>query len=308
VREKVEQAVRNLGYTPNAGAKALATSQTKVLGLLARFLEDEFAPAMLQYILGVTNGARERGYDTLLLTDEDGVSALKRISDSRMVDGFILLNVAENDDRLGILRAAAQPGTLVGLPGDPSGIDVFDLDFVAAGRLMVETLHELGHRTLILVSQPEHVLERGGAYVWRLANAAQERAAELGVELHHHFGSSSQPEIGTELAALLDAHPTATGLLLNNEAAAAALPSVLQARGLSAPADISVIGRYSDDFARTFSLPYSAIDSAADELGRLAVGRLVSRIEGNSDAETTVDLIAPRIDDRGSTAVPPTRQ
>jgi DNA-binding LacI/PurR family transcriptional regulator len=308
VREKVEQAVRNLGYTPNAGAKALATSQTKVLGLLARFLEDEFAPAMLQYILGVTNGARERGYDTLLLTDEDGVSALKRISDSRMVDGFILLNVAENDDRLGILRAAAQPGTLVGLPGDPSGIDVFDLDFVAAGRLMVETLHELGHRNLILVSQPEHVLERGGAYVWRLANAAQARAAELGVELHHHFGSSSQPEIGTELAALLDTHPTATGLLLNNEAAAAALPSVLQARGLSAPADISVIGRYSDDFARTFSLPYSAIDSAADELGRLAVGRLVSRIEGNSDAETTVDLIAPRIDDRGSTAVPPTRQ
>ncbi|WP_245570967.1 LacI family DNA-binding transcriptional regulator [Glaciibacter superstes] len=118
VRERVEQSVRNLGYTPNAGAKALATSQTKVLGLLARFLEDEFAPAMLQYILGVTNRARERGYDTLLLTDEDGVSALKRISDSRMVDGFILLNVAESDDRLDILRKAAQPGSLVGLPGD----------------------------------------------------------------------------------------------------------------------------------------------------------------------------------------------
>ena len=308
VREKVEQAVISLGYTPNAGAKALATSQTKVLGLLARFLEDEFAPAMLQYILGVTNRAREAGYDTLLLTDEDGVSALKRISNSRMVDGFILLNVAENDDRLDILRAAPQPGSLVGLPGDPSGIDVFDLDFVAAGRLMVETLHGLGHRSLILVSQPEHVLERGGAYVWRLANAAQQRAAELGVELHHHFGSSSQPQIGVELAALLDAHPTATGLLLNNEAAAAALPNVLQARGLSAPADISVIGRYSDDFARTFSLHYSAIDSAADELGRRAVERLVSRIDGTADAgSTVVDLIAPRIDDRGSTSVPPTR-
>jgi DNA-binding LacI/PurR family transcriptional regulator len=308
VREKVEQAVLSLDYTPNAGARALATSQTKVIGLLARFLEDEFAPAMLQYILGVTNRARERGYDTLLLTDEDGVSALRRISDSRMVDGFILLNVAENDDRLGILRAAAQPGSLVGLPGDPSGIDVFDLDFVAAGRLMVETLHELGHRTMILVSQPEHVLERGGAYVSRLANAAQDRARELGVELHHHFAPSSQPQIGLELAQLLDAHPHATGLLLNNEAAAAALPNVLHSRGLTAPEDISVIGRYSDDFARTFSLPYTAIDSAADELGRRAVERLVSRIESTSDAVSPiVDLITPRIDDRGSTAVPPTR-
>ncbi|MCS5499354.1 LacI family transcriptional regulator [Cnuibacter physcomitrellae] len=308
VREKVEEAVRSLGYTPNAGAKALATSQTKVIGLLARFLEDEFAPAMLQYILGVTNQARERGYDTLLLTDEDGVAALKRISNSRMVDGFILLNVAENDDRLDILRQAPQPGSLVGLPGDPTGIDAFDLDFVAAGRLMVETLHELGHRSLILVSQPEHVLERGGAYVWRLANAAEQRAAELGIELHHHFGSSSQPEIGRELERLLDEHPSASGLLLNNEAAAAALPNVLHSRGLTAPADISVIGRYSDDFARTFSLPYSAIDSAADDLGRRAVERLISRIDGTVDADTTVvDLLAPRIDDRGSTAVPPSR-
>ncbi|MDO9398938.1 MAG: LacI family DNA-binding transcriptional regulator [Herbiconiux sp.] len=306
VRAKVEQAVLALGYTPNAGARALATSQTKVLGLLARFLEDEFAPAMLQYILGVTNQARERGYDTLLITDEDGVSALRRISDSRMVDGFVLLNVAENDDRLDILRNASQPGSLVGLPGDPRGIDAFDLDFGAAGRLMVEHLHDLGHRSIILVSQPEHVLERGGGYVWRLANSARQRADELGVELHHHFASSSQPEIGRELHVLLDAHPAATGLLLNNEAAAAALPSVLQSRGLSAPEDISVIGRYSDDFARTFSLPYSAIDSAADELGRRAVEHLVSRIEGTTDAESTVvDLIAPRLDDRGSTAAPP---
>jgi DNA-binding LacI/PurR family transcriptional regulator len=144
--------------------------------------------------------------------------------------------------------------------------------------------------------------------VSRLANAAQDRARELGVELHHHFAPSSQPQIGSELARLLDAHPDATGLLLNNEAAAAALPSVLRDRGLTAPEDISVIGRYSDDFARTFSLPYTAIDSAADELGRRAVERLVSRIESTSDAEPPiVDLITPRIDDRGSTAVPPAR-
>jgi len=150
------------------------------------------------------------------------------------------------------------------------------------------------------------VLERGGAYVSRLANSAQDRAAELGVELHHHFAPSSQPQIGSELARLLDAHPSATGLLLNNEAAAAALPSVLQSRGLSAPADISVIGRYSDDFARTFSLPFSSIDSAADELGRAAVQQLVARIEGRipERARNVVHLISPEILDRRSTAAP----
>lgn len=307
VRQRIEAAVRELGYTPNAGARALATSQTRVLALLAQFLSDEFAPAMLQYILGVTDRARELGYDTLLVSEEDAVAALSRLSNSRMTDGFVLLNVAEHDSRLDRLRAAPQPGVLVGLPGDPSGLDVFDLDFEATGRLMVDRLHALDHRELVLVSQPEHVVQRGGAYVWRLANAARERAAELGVTLHAYFAASSQPAIGRDLHAFLDAHPSATGLLLNNEAAAAALPSVLHERGLRTPDDLSVIGRYSDDFARTFSLPFSSVDSAAGELGRRAVEQIVTRIEGDRDAPHRVELIPPVIDDRGSIAAAPTR-
>ncbi|WP_437583297.1 LacI family DNA-binding transcriptional regulator [Paramicrobacterium sp. CJ85] len=306
VRRKVNEAVEQLGYTPNAGARALATSHTKIIGLLARFLEDEFAPAMLQYIRGISEMAAQLGYDTLLVSEEDGVRALQRLSNTRMVDGFVLLNVAEHDDRLPTLRNASQPGALVGLPDNTTGVDVFDLDFEAAGRLMVDRLHELGHRELILVSQPEHVLKRGGAYVWRLANAAYERAEQLGVALHRYFGASSQPEIGNDLHGYFDAHPAATGLLLNNEAAAAALPTVLHERGMSSPQSISVIGRYSDDFAKTFSLPYSAIDSAPHELGRRAVQQLISRIEGAStEADRTVELIPPVINDRGSISAPP---
>lgn len=306
VRRRVEDAVLELGYTPNAGARALATSQTRVIGLLAQFLEDEFAPAMLQYMLGVSNTARELGYDILLATESDGRNALRRMTDSRMVDGIVLLNVAEHDDRLPILRAAPQPGALVGLPADCTGVDVFDLDFEEAGRLMVDHLHRLGHRELVLVSQPEHVVERGGAYVWRLQNAALDAARVRGVTLHAVFAPSSQPDVGRELHALLDAHPAATGLLINNEAAAAALPTVLHQRGLAAPADLSVVGRYSDEFARTFSLPYSSIESAPDRLGRMAVRELVRRIEGQAGpAEPhVVRFVSPELVDRGSTAAP----
>ncbi|MQA33142.1 LacI family DNA-binding transcriptional regulator [Modestobacter roseus] len=306
VRERVAAAVRELGYTPNAGARALATSQTMVIGLLAQFLRDEFAPAMMQYILGVSDSARELGYDILLVTEEDGTRALRRITDSRMVDGVVLLNVAEHDDRLDILRSAGQPGALVGLPGDPRGVDVFDLDFEATGRLMVERLHRLGHRELILVSQPEHVVERGGAYVWRLRNAAVEHARQRGITVHAVFGSSQQPHIGAELNALLDAHPDATGLLLNNEAAAAALPTVLHTRGLGSPGDLSVIGRYSDEFAKSFSLPFSFIESAPDRLGRMAVDHLVRRIEQSNEAVGghVVRLVDPEFVDRGSVAAP----
>jgi DNA-binding LacI/PurR family transcriptional regulator len=309
VRLRVQQVAAELGYTPNAGARALATSRAMVIGLLAQFLPDEFAPAMLQYIQGVANTARDLGYDILLSSDTDGTAALKRLTDSRMVDGVVLLNVAEHDERLPVLRAAPQPGALVGLPGDCTGVDVFDLDFEEAGRAMVEHLVALGHRELLLVSQPQHVVERGGAYVWRLQNAALETAAARGARLHAVYASSSQPEIGRELHALLDAHPEATGLLVNNEAAAAALPTVLHERRLSVPADLSVIGRYSDEFARTFSLPFSSVESAPDRLGRMAVRQLVRRIEKEipGDAPHVVRFVAPELVDRGSTAPPPAR-
>lgn len=308
IQERVRRAVEELGYTPNAGARALATAQTQVIGLLAQFFEDEFAPAMLQYILGVSNTARELGYDILLVSEPDGARALKRITDSRMVDGVVLLNVADRDDRLEVLRAAEQPGALVGLPGDPRHLDIFDLDFAEAGRLMVDHLARLGHRELLLVSQPEHVVERGGAYVWRLADAAAEEAELRDVTLHSIFGASHQPEVGRDLHAALDAHPGVTGLLVNNEAAAAALPAVLRERGLTSPQDISVIGRYSDEFARTFSLPFSSIESAPDRLGQMAVRQLVRRIESPSGRTEphVVRFISPELVDRGSTAAPPT--
>lgn len=307
-RARVEAAVAELGYTPNAGARALATSQTMVIGLLARFLADEFAPAMMQYLLGVSNTARELGYDILLSTEEDGIHALRRMSDSRMVDGVVLLNVADQDERLPVLRAAPQPGALVGLPADCTGVDVFDLDFEETGRTMVEHLARLGHRELILVSQPEHVVERGGAYVWRLQDAARQAARARGVTLHAVFGASRQPDIGRDLHAVLDAHPAATGLILNNEAAAAALPTVMHERGLAAPRDLSVVGRYSEEFASTFSLPYSSIESAPDRLGRMAVRQLVRRIEGEiaPDAPYVVRFVSPELIDRGSTGSPPT--
>ncbi|MEJ5913116.1 LacI family DNA-binding transcriptional regulator [Pseudokineococcus sp. 1T1Z-3] len=305
VRLRVAAAVEELGYTPNAGARALATSQTKTLGLLAQFLDDEFAPAMMQYFLGVSNTARGLGYDVLLVNEPDGPASLRRVLTSRMVDGVVLLNVAEHDTRLPVLRSAQQPGALVGLPADCSGVDVFDLDFHETGRHMVAHLHELGHRDLLLVNQPEHVLERGGAYVWRLQSAAEEEAAQRGVTLAAAFAPSTQPDVGRALHALLDAHPQVTGLLLNNEAAASALPSVLAERGLTSPDDVSVVGRYSREFARTFSLPFSAVESAPDQLGQLAVRQLVRRIEGTAAATPhVVHLIPPSLTDRGSTAAP----
>ncbi|HET9656316.1 MAG TPA: LacI family DNA-binding transcriptional regulator, partial [Kineosporiaceae bacterium] len=292
--------------TPNAGARALATAQTMVLGVLLQFHADEFAPAMLQYVLPVSEAARRLGYDILMVTDPDGSGAIRRIADSRMVDGIVLLDVTSEDPRLGPLRVVRQPSVLIGLPSDTEGLDVIDLDFAAAAAQVVDHLADRGHREITLVSPPYHVVERGGAYVWRFRDAAIDRADRLGVRLHAYYGESRPPAVQASVHRLLDVHPGSTALVVHNDATIAALPAVLRDRGVIVPRDLSVVSLYSRDFGEEFSLPYTAVESAADTLGREAVDRLVHRIIHPHEAgPRTVRLVEPVLRDRGSVRVLP---
>jgi DNA-binding LacI/PurR family transcriptional regulator len=82
----------------------------------------------------------------------------------------------------------------------------------------------------------------------------------------------------------------------------AALPSVLYSRGIRVPDDLSVVGVYSEDFGRLFSLPYTAVETSPNKLGRMAVQALVQRMTNPVGATAPqVDLVAPHITDRGST-------
>ncbi|WP_052848962.1 LacI family DNA-binding transcriptional regulator [Streptomyces avicenniae] len=302
-RRRIEHAIAALGFTPNAGAQALATSRTKVIGLMLHFHEDEFAPAVLQYLLPISDTARDLGYDILMVTDEDGPQALRRITQTGMVDGVVLLDVTHDDPRLEPLRASGKPGVLVGLPNDPAGLDVFDLDFAAAARVLLDHLHGLGHRRIILITPAQEVFERGVSYSWRFRDAAVAHAARLGVEVHPHYGENEQPSSGRALRAVLDAHPDATALIVHNDGSAAPLPMTLHGHGVHVPERLSVVSLYSQAFGRAFSLPYTAVDTSPAELGRLAIHQLITRIQdGERAGPHRVHLATPHLTDRASTA------
>jgi DNA-binding LacI/PurR family transcriptional regulator len=301
-RERIEAAIAELGFTPNAGARALATAQTKVIGLFVQFFEYEFPPAMLQYVLPISDTAREAGYDILMVTEADGPHAVHRILSSGMVDGVVLLNVAYEDARLPVMRKMKQPGAMVGLPRNPEGFDVFDLDFAEAGRILVDHLSDLGHRDVILITPRKHVFERGGAYAWRFQNAVLERAASYGIRVRSYHGETQQPAVNRQLNEILDTTQE-TAVIVHNDAVIAALPSVLYSRGIRVPEEMSVVGMFSEDFGKLFSLPYTAVETSPNELGRLAVQALVQRmIRPEAASPVGIEqLVAPHITDRGST-------
>jgi len=194
-----------------------------------------------------------------------------------------------------------QPGAMVGLPRDTDGFEVFDLDFAGAARILIDHLAERGHRDIILITPREHVYERGGAYAWRFRDAALQRAATYGIRVRSHFGETQQPAINEQLNSILDAREQ-TAMVVHNDAVIAALPSVLYSRGIRVPDDLSVVGAFSEDFGKLFSLPYTAVETSPNKLGRLAVQALVQRMAKPQDAGAfRVELVPPHVTDRGST-------
>jgi len=99
---------------------------------------------------------------------------------------------------------------------------------------------------------------------------------------------------------LLREEPTA--VVCSSDMLALVACEAARSLGLRVPDDLSVVGIFSEDFGRMFSLPYTAVESSPDKLGRSAVQSLVRRMldpEGVGAFETS--LIAPTLTDRGST-------
>lgn len=139
-RERVEHSIQQLGYHPNAGARALASSRSNIIALMVPLRTDMYVPVMMEIAIAVATSARTHGYDVLLLTGEEGPAAVRRIAGSSLADAMILMDVELHDERLPLLRDSGRTAVLIGLPSDTSGLTCVDLDFEATGALCVDHL------------------------------------------------------------------------------------------------------------------------------------------------------------------------
>src|SRR4051812_19223995 len=79
-RERIELAVRELGYRANAGARMLAGSRTQIFALTEPFRADTHAPTHMAFVLATSIAARRQDYDILLLTEEEASAGMRRVA------------------------------------------------------------------------------------------------------------------------------------------------------------------------------------------------------------------------------------
>ena len=99
---------------------------------------------------------------------------------------------------------------------------------------------------------------------------------------------------------MLDHHPDATALFAANDTMALGALAAARARGLSVPADLSVIGYDNSQLAKSRYLDMSSVDNRSDIVGVDVANTLLARIQ-DPTLEPEQKLIEPVLVIRGTT-------
>lgn len=302
-RERVGLSIQQLGYHPNAGARALASSRSNIIALMVPLRTDMYVPIMMEIAIAVATTARTHGYDVLLLTGEEGPAAVRRIAGSSLADAMILMDVELHDERLPLLRDTDRTAVFIGLPADTDGLTCVDLDFGATGALCVEHLAGLGHREVAVIGEAAAVYERHTGFAERTVDGVRAKARETGVRVLHRPCEGGYPAMAQTLSRIFDERPGTTGFIVQNESAVEPLLNLLRQQGRAVPEDVSVVAICPEQVALQASVRLTSVAIPAQEMGRRSVEQVVAKLSGRGTDE--VELLAPELTVRESTGPAP---
>lgn len=297
--ERVEAAIRELGYHPHAGARALASNRADVLALVLPLRDGMNMPVLMRFVTSVVTTARTFEQDVLLVTADQGAEGLRRVAGSAQVDGLLVMDIEMNDARVPVLRDLPRPSVLIGYPADSQGLTCVDLDFEAAGAACVEHLADLGHRNIGFLGAPSVVYQRNTGFAHRTMAGFSAGAMRRGVASTALPIESDYATVVRTTEQLLRQQPAMTALVVHNEAALGWIITGLRTLGRKVPEDIAVVAICPDELAEQMSPPVTSVQLPAEELGDRAVRLLMARLGREECPPLT--LLAPQLVDRAST-------
>ncbi|MEG0766683.1 MAG: LacI family DNA-binding transcriptional regulator [Clostridia bacterium] len=231
--KRIEQAIQEAHYVPNASARRLKGQSPALLALLLQDLRGDFDAVIAQTI---ERSVRANG-DALMVCDTGGQSAegIASIATMRRM-GVSGLVVAMTSLDAHMLEALQQSGIPVVYVGE---VDTYPLDTVCAPahrgtQLTTEHLLQLGHRRIAFAGAVEMMGRKHG-----YCQALQAQGISPEASLMAERGATLQA--GYEMAReLIARQPTA--ICCANDWIAMGVLQALQQRGLSVPGQISVTG------------------------------------------------------------------
>lgn len=279
LRERIAEAIRDLGYIPDASARALSSRQTQTIGAIVPTVDNAMFARGLQ---AVQSYLSSQGYLLLLASNEydlDVELEQARNLVSRGIDGLILRGDERHPELRRMLMTQGIPFVNVGVydPGKPYAS--VGVDNAAAGERVTRHLIDLGHRRVALVSAIQRNNDRARART-RGALAALERMGITPPDAWQLQVNYSLDEARQAARTLLSGDEVPSAIVCGNDVIAYGVMLQAIRLGLDVPGDLSVVGFDDLDWSRHLQPSLTTIHMPTDEIWVCAGQYLTGTLTG----------------------------
>jgi DNA-binding LacI/PurR family transcriptional regulator len=298
-RDRVLQAMRELGYRPNPVARALATGRSNTIGVVS-FDTTLYGPAST--MLGIERAAHEAGYFTIIaslkaLNRSSVPEAIERLR-LHGVDGILVIAPQEESADAAAHAPVGEIPLVAVESGPAAGVPVISIDQLAGAVAATRHLLDLGHETVWHIAGPSNFLE------------AQRRLEGWRSELERAGAPVPEPLVGDwsaragyEHGRALSRDPAVTAIFAANDQMALGALRALHESGRKLPSEVSLVGFDDIPEAPYFTPPLTTVRQDFDEMGSRSV-RLLLRMMAGKRARSGPS-VRPELLVRSSTAAAP---
>lgn len=306
IRAKVQAVIVEMGFRPNAAARALVTRRNQRIGMVT-MSTSLYGPASI--LEGVDGALRGSGYYlSVARTQGNSVADLQAAIDELVtqdIAGLVLsepIDLGHPDLRipsgLPVLSFDSPTSESVVTEARPDEL-VMGADEMAGARSATDHLLALGHRTVHHIGGTE-----GWAATARRVDGWRGALADAGIEAPAVVHGDWSPRSGYEAASELLRRGGVTAIFAANDHMAIGAIRAVEKAGLRVPQDVSVVGFDDAPEAEYLSTPLTTVRQDFAEVTRLAMHRLLRTIEGRPPAERH-RLVPAQLVVRESAAPPP---
>jgi LacI family transcriptional regulator len=289
-RQRVEQAIAELGYVPSRVARGLIRQKTHTLALI---VPDVANPFFTLIVRGAEDVARRADYRVILCDTRADLTIERDVIEEMIahrVEGIAIAPVSDRSrSHLRRLTKYGVPFVLIDRTVPGVDCDVVVGDSAGGARRLVEHLIGLGHRRIGLIVESDEVStarDRREGYEQAL------RVAGLPVDPTLIVRATVDPGGGFDgMRRLLELQEPPTAVFTVNNLVALGAIEAVRAQGLEVPDDIALVCFDDIEYASRLYPFLTVMAQPAETLGSLGTQLLLDRVEGRAGDDSRVVVL-----------------
>lgn len=287
-RNKVLQAVKDLGYQPNAFAQGLRNGKSRAIGLIIPNFRSLVFPEMIN---GISDTVNKHGYTLVLSKTEENLMLEKEYIDNlrhKLIDGLIVSTATKDSSHLLELKKEKFPLVLVIRHLDDQ-VDAVITDNLQGAFEGTKLLINRGYKNICLMNGKLEL----DLYRCRYAGfekAMHEAELEIKKELVRHDIDSWEDSY-REMIRVFDEGYFPDAVFATSDPKAFGIIKAIKEKGYSIPGDIAVLGFDNIEMSALVDPPLTTIAQSFYQIGVRSAERVIKLINSKRNYKPVIENV-----------------